>query len=130
MTIPAYSVFLGACVLLLYTGLRSTSASYVGGDPDQVVQFGTYDVTLQECFFQKIFASMPSPQAVAFNNPAAKAIAFISIETDQGMDLGGITGSIASGTIGTSTSIILLVTASPVSTQFLNSANVRMFCKK
>ncbi|KFB45069.1 AGAP005698-PA-like protein [Anopheles sinensis] len=130
MAIRPYGVFLGACVLLLLAGLRSTTANFVGGDQNQVVQFGTYDVMLQECFFQKIYATMPSPQTVAFNNPAAKAIAFISVETDQGLDLGGITASITSGTIGTSTSMTLQVATSPVSTQFLNSGIVRMFCKK
>uniref|UniRef100_A0A182IKL1 Uncharacterized protein n=1 Tax=Anopheles atroparvus TaxID=41427 RepID=A0A182IKL1_ANOAO len=109
----------------IYEFNRSPSAvSFIS-----VVQFGTYDVTLEECFYQKILVSMASPQTVAFNNPAAKAIAFISVETDQGIDFGGIEASITTGTIGTSTSITLRVATTPVSLQFLNNVHVRMFCK-
>ncbi|XP_052898434.1 uncharacterized protein LOC128305154 [Anopheles moucheti] len=120
------------CLILvgfLLIGLKSAGGNLLNTNQDLVVQFGTYDAALQQCFYQKLYAGMVSPQSVTFNNPAAKAIKFAIVEADQFIDLGGIAASITSGAIDSS-AITVQVNTSPQSIKFLNNFTVRMFCAK
>ncbi|XP_053676851.1 uncharacterized protein LOC128727021 [Anopheles nili] len=120
-------LFLVACVLI---GLRPTFGSLLGNE-NLVVQFGTYDAMLQQCFFHKLYHGMISPQSVTFNNAAAnKAIKFISVESNQGFDHGGISAAITSGTVGTGKVITLQVNATPSMLKFLNNVTIKMYCEK
>ncbi|XP_058066250.1 uncharacterized protein LOC131215871 [Anopheles bellator] len=113
-------------LLLLCCGPASATLQ-INGD-NLVVTFGTYDATLTQCFFDMVFAGMFSPHTVSFSNPAAKAITYIIVEANQSIDLGGITASITTGTVGTSTAITLQVTSTPKSNIFLNNVQIRMYC--
>uniref|UniRef100_A0A182QZ84 Uncharacterized protein n=1 Tax=Anopheles farauti TaxID=69004 RepID=A0A182QZ84_9DIPT len=115
-------------VAFLLTVARPAACNF-GGNQNLVVQFGTYNAMLQECFFQKLYSGMISPQSVTFNNPAAKKIKFVIVETDQKIDLGGISAAITSGAVD-STALTVQVNTTPQSIKFLNNFTVRMFCKK
>ncbi|XP_053666123.1 uncharacterized protein LOC128715267 [Anopheles marshallii] len=121
------------CLILvgfLLIGLQSAGGNLLNTNQDLVVQFGTYDAALQQCFYQKLYSGMVSPQSVTFNNPAAKAIKFVIVEADQKIDLGGISATITSGTVGDSNAITVQVNTSPQSIKFLNNFTVQMFCAK
>uniref|UniRef100_A0A182NGZ9 Uncharacterized protein n=1 Tax=Anopheles dirus TaxID=7168 RepID=A0A182NGZ9_9DIPT len=115
-------------VAVLLIGWRP-AAGNLGGNQNLIVQFGTYDAMLQECFYQKLYSGMVSPQSVTFNNPAAKAIKYIIVVSDQKIDHGGISAAITMGMID-STAITVQVNASPQSIKFINNMTVRMFCAK
>lgn len=53
---------------LLIVALHTTGASLLNTNQDLVVQFGTYDAKFQQCFYQKLYSGMISPQSVTFNN--------------------------------------------------------------
>uniref|UniRef100_A0A182SDX7 Uncharacterized protein n=1 Tax=Anopheles maculatus TaxID=74869 RepID=A0A182SDX7_9DIPT len=96
------------CLLLvgcLLIGLQSSSANLLNTNQDLIVQFGTYDAMHVQCFYQKLYSGMISPQSVTFNNPAAKAIKYVIVESNQKLDLGGISATVTSGTVGDSKAI-------------------------
>ncbi|EDO63717.1 uncharacterized protein LOC120897388 [Anopheles arabiensis] len=115
---------------LLIVALHTTGASLLNTNQDLVVQFGTYDAKFQQCFYQKLYSGMISPQSVTFNNPAAKAIKYVIVESDQKIDLGGIAASITAGTVGDSKAITVQVNTSPNTIKFLNNFTVKMYCEK
>uniref|UniRef100_A0A182MN89 Farnesoic acid O-methyl transferase domain-containing protein n=1 Tax=Anopheles culicifacies TaxID=139723 RepID=A0A182MN89_9DIPT len=108
---------------------NSGSGHVLNNNRNLVVQFGTYDAMFQECFYQKLYSGMISPQSVTFNNPAAKAINFIIVESDQEIAIGGITAALTSGAIGDK-AITVQITSTPHSGKFLNNFEVKMFCEK
>uniref|UniRef100_A0A182KEZ9 Uncharacterized protein n=1 Tax=Anopheles christyi TaxID=43041 RepID=A0A182KEZ9_9DIPT len=110
--------------------LHTTGATVLFTNQELVVQFGTYDAKFQECFYQKLYSGMISPQSVTFNNPAGKAIKYVIVETDQNIEIGGISASIHSGTVGDSKALTVQVNATPNTIRFFNNFTVRMFCEK
>ncbi|XP_035906958.1 uncharacterized protein LOC118509857 [Anopheles stephensi] len=121
------------CLLLigfLLLGLHSANGNLLNSNQDLVVQFGTYDAMHVQCFYQKLYSGMISPQSVTFNNPAAKAIKYVIIESDQKLDLGGISASVTAGTVGDSKAITVQVNTAPQTVKFLNNFTVKMFCEK
>uniref|UniRef100_A0A182WIE6 Uncharacterized protein n=1 Tax=Anopheles minimus TaxID=112268 RepID=A0A182WIE6_9DIPT len=129
-----YTAMARCCCLLLVgfllIGLQAGNGYLLNTSRDLVVQFGTYDVAHQQCFYQRLYSGMISPQSVTFNNPAAKAIKYVIVESDQEIAPGGISASITSGTVGDSNAITVQVNTSPQSIKFLNNVEIRMFCMK
>ncbi|XP_035790500.1 uncharacterized protein LOC118465915 [Anopheles albimanus] len=120
--------------LLLISLLLISGTSMVSGNSfsvtgnNLIVQLGTYAANLKQCFYQRIFAGTLSPETVTFTDQNGKSINFVTVETDQAIDYGGVSATVASGTLETSTSVSIRISTAPRTALFQNNVDVRMFC--
>ncbi|KFB45068.1 AGAP005697-PA-like protein [Anopheles sinensis] len=122
-----HSSKLTATVCLLALVLCCVDANLPTNTNPAVVEFGTADPALLQCFDKTIYEFNKSPSAVSFISPTN--INYVKVETLKPGLNGGVAAEITSGAIK-KPNIVITLTEPGRRTLFRSNIRITMFCAK